>query len=461
MSTIKKFILRDVRCFGGEHEFEIRPLTFLIGENSTGKSTVLGCLQAFADFFRFIDRPGYVGRPEVDFNSEPYQMGAFADIARSSRPKKKEFQLGIETEYRKDKWLRCLLTLTEKDRGSEPVIQSTSWVFNEGKIIVSPNEDDQTRAAEEQIYNVRKIGPNEFHVQSNRDWSGRDLLSLQPLYSVLSDELSSCQSDNLQGAASKELFEFLNRRFPENEQNRNGRFPRLPYRGLGSAMPPVRSISPIRSKPKRTYDPLKETETPDGSEIPMALMNLSRSSKQEWEDLRKHLVNFGNASGLFSDISLRELGSSKRDPFQLQIKVRGPKANLMDVGYGISQVLPILVRVFTTRRAMLLLQQPEVHLHPKGQAELASLLVEMNKRRGNSFVIETHSDSMIDRVRIEIKKGRIKPDDVSLIYLEPDGSMVKVHNISFDDQANMSGAPESYRDFFLDEADKLLGFSKD
>ena len=458
MSTINKFILRDVRCFGGEHEFEIRPLTFLIGENSTGKSTVLGCLQAFTDFFKYIDLPGYVGRADVDFNSEPYQMGAFADIARRARSKNKDFQLGIETESQKDKILKCLLTFIEKDRGSEPIIQSTSWVFDEGKIIVSPNEDNQTGSAEVQIHDVMKIGQKEFHVQTNRDRFGRDLLSLYQLYSVLSDDISSGQSENFHGTPSNELFEFLNRRFPEDELKRNGRFP---YPELGSYIPPIYSISPIRSKPKRTYDPLKETETPDGSEIPVALMNLSRSSKREWEDLRKYLVNFGNASGLFSDISLRELGRSKRDPFQLQIKVRGPKANLMDVGYGISQVLPILVRIFTTPRAMFLLQQPEVHLHPKGQAELASLLVEMNRLRRNSFVIETHSDFMIDRVRIEIKKGRIKPDDVSLIYLEPDGSMVKVHNISFDGRANMSGAPESYRDFFLDEADELLGFSKD
>ena len=461
MRTINKFILRDVRCFSGEHEFEIRPLTFLIGENSTGKSTVLGCLQVFADFYKFIDRPGYFGLPEVDFNSEPYQMGAFADIARRSRPKKKDFQLGIETKYQKDKTLRCLLSLTEKDRGSEPIIQSTSWVFNEGKIIVSPNEDNQTTSAEDQIYDVRKIGQNEFHVQVNRDWFGWDLLSLQQLYSVLYDDFSSDQSDNFSGSASQDLFDFLNQRYPENKPKKIGRSPRLPYGGFGSPMPLICSISPIRSKPKRTYDPLKEMETPDGSEIPMALMNLSRSSKQEWEFLRKQLVSFGNASGLFSDISLRELGSSKRDPFQLQIKVRGPKANLMDVGYGISQVLPILVRVFTTQDAMLLLQQPEVHLHPKGQAELASLLVEMNRRRRNSFVIETHSDFMIDRVRMEIKKGRIKPDDVSLIYLEPDSSMVKVHNIRFDSRANMVGAPDGYRDFFLDEADELLGFSKD
>ena len=128
MSAIRKFLLRDVRCFDGEHEFEIRPLTFLIGENSTGKTTLLGCLQAFSDF---LDARR---RPDIDFNAEPYQMGAFEDIVRRSRPKKHEFQLGLETLYGDEQKLSYLLTLAEKDRGSEPVIRNASWVFDDGEI---------------------------------------------------------------------------------------------------------------------------------------------------------------------------------------------------------------------------------------------------------------------------------------------------------------------------------------
>ena len=92
-SVIEKFILDDVRCFEGRHEFNIRPLTFLVGENSTGKSTVLGCLQSLVD-------SGFSG---IDFNSEPYWMGAFSDIVRKARPKKTEFQLGMTFAHPKIK----------------------------------------------------------------------------------------------------------------------------------------------------------------------------------------------------------------------------------------------------------------------------------------------------------------------------------------------------------------------
>ena len=108
------------------------------------------------------------------------------------------------------------------------------------------------------------------------------------------------------------------------------------------------------------------------------------------------------------------------DPFQLQIKVKGPKANMIDVGYGVNQLLPILVRMFNSNpRTTFLMQQPEVHLHPRGQAELSSLLVDLVRQREHKFIVETHSDYMVNRARIEIMNGRIAPEDVSLIYLEP------------------------------------------
>ena len=209
------------------------------------------------------------------------------------------------------------------------------------------------------------------------------------------------------------------------------------------------SFAPIRSKPQRTYDPLRETIHPEGSDIPMRLMNTFRASEQAWRELKEDLVKFGKASELFTDIHIRRLGKSMGDPFQLQIKVKGPKVNMIDVGYGVNQILPILVRVFEAHKeTAFLMQQPEIHLHPRGQAELSSLFAALVKRRGYNFVIETHSDAMINRARIEIMNERIAPEDVSLIYLEPSGKSVKVHNIRFDEQANFVRRAERLQRLF-------------
>ena len=133
----------------------------------------------------------------------------------------------------------------------------------------------------------------------------------------------------------------------------------------------------------------------------------------------------------------------------------------MDIGYGVSQILPILVDIFdqSSHPQNLLLQQPEVHLHPRAQAELSSLLAKVASQGRQSFIIETHSDYMINRASIEIRKGRIKPEDVSLIYLEPKakGGAVEVHNIRFDEEGNVEGTPKGYREFFLKETDRFMG----
>ena len=99
--------------------------------------------------------------------------------------------------------------------------------------------------------------------------------------------------------------------------------------------------------------------------------------------MKAQLVEFGKRSGLFQNIDVKNFGGSMGNPFQLKVKVRGPNSNIIDVGYGVSQILPILAHIlestYFSRASILygpmpssLLQQPEVHLHPRAQAELSS-----------------------------------------------------------------------------------------
>ena len=240
-------------------------------------------------------------------------------------------------------------------------------------------------------------------------------------------------------------------------------------------LPELVPVAPLRSKPKRTYDPVRETASPEGAHIPMLMMRLNRTNRDYWDSLHDNLVTFGREAGLFSDIKVKGHGGQMSDPFQLQVKVRsGPHANIMDVGYGVSQSLPIVVDVMTATEShpkgkghrrtnsperSFLLQQPEVHLHPRGQAELASLLIEAFKKHGHRFLIETHSDYIVDRVRISVRKRKLDPDKVSILYFEPRKNAVAIHNITLDEHGNLLNAPKGYREFFVKESDALLGFA--
>ena len=221
---------------------------------------------------------------------------------------------------------------------------------------------------------------------------------------------------------------------------------------------PYISMSPIRSKPKRTYDPLTQVPDPEGADIPMYLADLFRRHPKNWQKLQEKLNDFGKKADLFDGINIKIFSQSSGDPFQVQLEIRGVQANFMDVGYGVSQLLPILVRILNFE-GMFLIQQPEVHLHPQGQAAFASLLTSLVKE-DREFLLETHSDYIINRVRLEIRKKNISPNDVSLVFHEPQKDGVKIHNITFDEHGNFENLPAAYRDFFLSETNSMLGIKE-
>ena len=83
----------------------------------------------------------------------------------------------------------------------------------------------------------------------------------------------------------------------------------------------------------------------------------------------------------------------------------------------------------------------------------------MAARGGPQLVIETHSDHLLDRVRMDVRDRRtpLRPDDVSVLYFEPADLDVRIHSLEIDAQGNVLHAPDSYRRFFLSETQRSLG----
>ena len=117
---ITQFTMEDVRCFAERQTLEIRPLTFLVGENSTGKTTALACFHILADYLR---------GGGMDFNLHPYAMGTFRDIVRNSKKREKKIQLGFTYKHGNED-IRTTVKLVEKKEGIEPVVSSITMKFN-------------------------------------------------------------------------------------------------------------------------------------------------------------------------------------------------------------------------------------------------------------------------------------------------------------------------------------------
>ncbi|MCG9129122.1 AAA family ATPase [Candidatus Poribacteria bacterium] len=432
--SIKQFRMEDVRCFGEKQTLEIRPLTFLVGENSTGKTTALACFKVLVDFFQ---------SRSIDFNLDPHSMGTFKDIVRNSRKKEKSFKLGVTYPYENEN-IELTVEFIESEKGIEPILGSMTMDLVDGRIEFIPKENDE----QEIRVNVINEENNEYQIHIPSDIF--NFFHFFPIFRSLLRETEEKTS----------LTTYLTEKYKVKDRYIQ------PFRNVENLS--IFSTAPVRSSPKRTYDPSRISMDPEGSDIPMYLMRIEATEKNDWDTLKEKLIEFGKSSGLFQNIKIKNFGRSLGSPFQLQFKVSGPTSNILDVGYGISQILPLLVQVInpstkqkskkSNNSDYILLQQPEVHLHPRAQAEFSSLLANLASKGNCSYIVETHSDYMIDRARIEIRKRNIKADDVSLIYFEPKRTTVRVHNITFDAMGNLNNVPKHYRDFFLLETDRLMGF---
>ena len=327
-------------------------------------------------------------------------MGTFRDIVRNSTEKEKTFKLGFTIKDNNENAIGTV-EFVEKEGGIEPNVSSVTMKFNDGEIIFQTENKMEshirlTSADEKQ---------NQYRINCGHGLLERPAFDF--FFHLLRNLLMGVAKKQIKG--EKALVKYLKAR--EN----SGKSTSGPWNTW--AFISVFSTAPVRSRPKRTYDPTREFDDPEGSDVPMYLMRIEATDKQNWEALKTQLVEFGRNSGLFENIDVKNFGRSLGAPFQLQVKVRGPKANITDVGYGVSQILPILVQILNSsisknaqhdpmQSFFSLLQQPEIHLHPKAQAELSSLLVKLANKDDQSFIVETHSDYMIDRARIEIIRGK-------------------------------------------------------
>lgn len=218
-------------------------------------------------------------------------------------------------------------------------------------------------------------------------------------------------------------------------------------------------LAPIRTKPRRTYDEYKYDFTPEGEHTPYIIKRILKS-KTERNNFLRFAKRIGKNSGLFENISVKNYGKSSTSSFELDVELSKKTLSINSVGYGISQALPVIVEMFSrpngTRFAI---QQPEVHLHPRAQAAFGSTIFELALSDNKRFFIETHSDYLIDRFRINMRnsKRKNKPDS-QIIFFERSKRGNKLHILPIASNGDIATKqPKKYRDFFVKEEFSVLG----
>ncbi len=452
--------LRNFRCFREEQTVCLAPLTLLVGENSTGKTSFMAMIRALWDVaFR---------HRVPDFKEEPYDLGSFDEIAhhrggRGGRATTFEAGFNVVPEATRGKKRHAdtngqpyRFEVTFKKRGTVP--GPVKMRLSHEAVWIEVRLEDQLWQASFGTSRGTWKSSDTFPDLKDVDYDP----ILSPLFYLISprargpvgDRESEAEPIALQGSGSptdrdRELIKQL---VDTHIQGEFGYHREQPY-----------ASAPVRSKPRRPYDPARTTRDPEGDYIPMYLADVHSQNKVKWRAFKSMLERFGQTAGLFDEILVKPLGNKESGPFQVQIRkygnrAKGPQRNLIDVGYGVSQVLPVITELLRPDApSMFLLQQPEVHLHPSAQAALGSLFCQV-AGPDHQLVVETHSDHLLDRVRMDVRDGttRLKPDDVSFLFFERGDLDVRIHSLRIDEEGNILGAPPGYRQFFMEETTRSL-----
>ena len=425
---LQEFRLRDFRCFREQQTARLAPLTLLVGENSTGKTSFLAAIRAMLEVGS--------GHRDPDFRAPPYDLGSFHEIAyrqdRNGRGGAESFGLGFQYAGEEGEAVAVDATFTLGD-GAAPKLSTV--LCSAGDVWVREQHNPEGRHTD------LGCATGSWRLPPSRDPDRRYLYGadggkMQPLHGDAEAVPTECD------------YAKLDRLFFENEKFASGAF----------------AGAPTRSSPLRTYEPVRLVQDPQGDSTPAFLANMHARNPDEWQKMKNDLEEFGRTSGLFDEIFVKRLGRYEFEPFQLEVRKwgkrrKGAKRNLIDVGYGVSQVLPLLVDLLEPDGASLfLVQQPEVHLHPSAQAALASLFCRI-VASGRQLIVETHSEYIIDRVRMDLRDRTtgLEPDDVSVLFFERTDLDVHVHSLGFDEQGNLLDAPDGYGRFFMDETRRSIG----
>jgi hypothetical protein len=192
---------------------------------------------------------------------------------------------------------------------------------------------------------------------------------------------------------------------------------------IGSLFP----LGPFRKPPSRWYIFTGTTPHDVGYQGHLLPDLLFRNS-----DLRRSTNEWLKALDIGYEIKLHHLGDRSSDLFELRLMDTRRKTpvevGLSDVGFGISQILPFVVQSLAASDQIISVEQPEVHIHPRLQADLGDLLIEAIKEpRRNQFIIETHSEHLALRLQRRVREKRLSPADISVVYVSrgPNGATVQ------------------------------------
>lgn len=401
--SLVRMALTNYRCFAKRLDVELRSVTVVLGRNNSGKSALVRAPLVLSTGFR-TDSPAPL---DLDLLGEEI-VDSFTDLIYGGRP---HGSIRIELEFDDEggKPPAFLdVSIQNVDEYHLQVISSFSARVGESEVRLEWEQDDPPR--DERLYTIVADGRTYPHVRvrftgllpAAIDWASSDH---EPDFSVV---------------------EMLNRSI--------GWSPRL-----------VRYLGPFRERPARRYRLPARMPTQVGltGEYSAAILasDIARRKGQLIERVNESLTE--NVPGWRVDVV--ERGGM----YTVVLKSDNDlEVNLVDTGTGVAQALPIFVQRAIDivdpppEGTLEIVEQPELHLHPAAHAPLADLYLRAARRTDVRFLIETHSETFLLRLRRRVAEGVVDPETVAIYFVENHDETASARRIRLDEDGNVDYWPQ-------------------
>jgi predicted ATPase len=433
---LRSITLKNFRAFRHQH-FEFSKVNVFVGPNNSGKSSAISALNMLAQ----THGERAISSGPIVLNGQFDTLGTFIDVIHGNRSNTPfgiefcidEFTVKIDFKYRQQ---RREIEIVKYD-----LLEGATSIFS--------------YAVKKDSFTIKLRGEDFDSLDMPYRKRRPDFLAFVPLNRFSPFLLSSDSYEKMEPQLREKLRQ-IDRILARARTRINETFSNYD------------SISPFRDRPQRTYLYSGEVYSRIGTTGSNMASILSATSSRRGSEGRVFLAEISRwlkVSGIAEEVKIRALTPRH---FEIVLSdIGGGYHNICDSVFGCSQVLPVLTaalnmfgeaRTGTSKRhGLLVVQEPEIHLHPNAQASLASFFARLMQPSG-MLVLETHSDNLVLRLARHVAEGLLSPDDIRVFFVHKKDGIATVKSMRITDDGKFE--PNWPGGFFPQRQEESLNLAR-